>query len=355
MKQTLTFFIFLIHFNITFAQNPPAHTVILILENKAYNQIVGNAQAPYINSLLSNSHAALFTLSYGLTHPSQPNYLMLYSGSSQGVSNDNVPLNLPFKTLNLGAEIINKGLSFTGYSEDLPSVGSTVATSGYYVRKHNPWVNWQGTGVNGVPASSNRPFTDFPTGFYLLPTLSIVIPNQANNMHDGTIAAGDSWVQNHLNAYIQWCLNNNSLFILTFDEDDGSSGNHILSLFIGADVKKGSYNQPITHYNVLRTIEQLYKIPYAGASTDSSAIKGIWLSQQAVTYTFTGNGNWNYSTNWTNNLIPPTITGQGSNIIINNISGGQCILNVSYSVTAGTKLTVMPGKKLLINGKLTIK
>ncbi len=355
MKYKLIFTLFFfISFYIAPAQNPPSHTVVLILENRAYNNIVGNSQAPYINSLLSNIHTALFTQSFGLTHPSQPNYIMLYSGDNQGVTSNNVPPNLPFTTLNLGGELINKGLSFTGYSEDLPSVGSNVATSGKYARKHNPWVNWQGTGTNYIPPASNRPFSDFPSDFNLLPTLSFVVPNLDNDMHDGTIPTGDVWVYNNLDAYIQWCINNNSLFILTFDEDDYSSSNQVLSFFIGSDIKGGSYNQPLTHYNILRTLEELYQLPFAGASADSSAIKGIWLSQQPVTYTFSGSGNWNNSTNWLNNLMPAAITGQGSNIVINHTTGGQCILNIQYNVSAGTKLTVMPGKKLVINDDLTI-
>ncbi|MEP6583691.1 MAG: alkaline phosphatase family protein [Ginsengibacter sp.] len=354
MKLVSTLLLFSVYSNITFAQSQPQHIVILVLENRAYNQIVGNSQAPYINGLLSNVHTALFTESFGLTHPSQPNYLMLYSGDNQGITNNNLPQNLPFTTLNLGGSLINQGFGFTGYSEGLPSVGSNVATYGSYARKHNPWVNWQGTSNNGIPSSSNRPFTDFPVNFNLLPTLSFVIPDLDHDMHDGSIGTGDTWIQNNLDAYIQWCVNNNSLFILTFDEDDGTYNNQILSFFIGSDIKGGTYNQPITHYNILRTLEEIYQLPFAGASADSSAVNGIWLSQQSVTYTFSGNGNWNYASNWLNNLIPPMTTGSGSNIIINHSAGGQCVLNIPYNVTNGTKLTVMPGKKLVVSGRLTI-
>lgn len=261
MKVSFIFLGLIFYSIFSSAQITPSHTVICIMENRAYNNIVGNAQAPYINSILSNAHTALLTKSYGLTHPSQPNYLMLYSGGTQGVTNNNVPTNLPFTTLNLGGSLINQSLTFIGYSEDLPSVGSTVATSGAYARKHNPWVNWQGTGLNAIPATSNRPFSDFPTDYNTLPTLSFVVPNLDNDMHDGSIATGDAWLQNNLDGYIQWCINNNSLFILTFDEDDNSSGNHVLTSFTGADIKGGNYAQPVTHYNVLRTLEDLYQLP----------------------------------------------------------------------------------------------
>ena len=260
------------------AQVQPGHTVIVILENHSYNELVGNAAAPYINSIFNDLYTAVLTKSFALTHPSQPNYLMLFSGSAQGVVNDNVPSGLPFTAPNLGASLLQNGFTFNGYSETMPSVGYTNATSGKYARKHNPWVNWQGTGTNGIPPASNLPFTYFPANFDSLPSLSFVIPNLNNDMHDGTIAAGDAWIKANLDKYIQWCKINNSLFMLIFDEDDKSQSNQIVTAITGENVKGGSYSQQITHYNVLRTIEELYKLPYAGASADSSAIKNIWLS-----------------------------------------------------------------------------
>jgi hypothetical protein len=210
----------------------PDHVVIAIFENKKANSIFGSSQAPYINSLANAG--AKFTQSYAIEHPSEPNYLDLFSGSNQGVTDDSCPHT--FSTDNEGAELINAGLSFIGYSEDLPSAGSTVCTSGNYARKHNPWVNF-----SNVPASSNQPFSAFPTDFAQLPTVSWVVPNLCNDMHDCTIATGDAWLQNHLNAYAQWATTHNSLLIVTFDEDDGSGGNNIATLFYGQAVKQGTH------------------------------------------------------------------------------------------------------------------
>ncbi len=67
-----------------------------------------------------------------------------------------------------------------------------------------------------------------------------------------------------------------------------------------------------------------------------------------VTYTFTGNGNWNDPAQWENNLVPPEPTNIGSEIIINNLSGGQCLLNIPYTVTPGTSLTILTGKSLVV-------
>src|SRR5438876_5789349 len=101
----------------------PDHVVIVIEENRSYSGIIGNAAAPYINSLIGQG--ALLTNSFAITHPSQPNYIALFSGSTQGVTSDATPTNVPYTTPNLGAQLISAGRTFVGYSEDLPSVGYT--------------------------------------------------------------------------------------------------------------------------------------------------------------------------------------------------------------------------------------
>src|SRR5689334_3679906 len=192
----------------------PDHIVIVIEENHAYSQIIGSSSAPYINALAKNSYSANFTKSYAISHPSQPNYLDLYSGSNQGVTNDSHPSNAPFTTENLGRQLIYSGRSYVTYSEDLPSVGYNGDTYGGYARKHNPAANWMGTGTNQIPAGTNQPYTAFPKDYTKLPTVCFVVPNQNNDMHDGSIRTGDSWLKNHLDNYIQWAKTHNSLLIL---------------------------------------------------------------------------------------------------------------------------------------------
>lgn len=245
----------------------PAHVVIVMEENHSYSEIIGSAEAPYINSLASEG--ALFTNSYAVTHPSEPNYLAIFSGSTQGVTSDACPLT--FKTANLGYELIASQKSFTGYSEGLPSVGSEVCTSGEYARKHVPWTDFP-----DLPSTVNQPFTAFPTNYANLPTVSFVIPDLLDDMHDGTVQQGDTWLQNNLSAYVNWAKTNNSLLIITWDEDDGSEGNQIPTIFVGPMVKPGKYSEQITHYNVLRTIEALYGVPYLGGAAKVKTITDIW-------------------------------------------------------------------------------
>jgi acid phosphatase len=242
----------------------PDHVVIVVEENHSYEEIFGNAAAPYINSLAASG--AVFTQSYGIGHPSQPNYLQLFSGSNQGVTDNTVPApGSPFATDNLGSLLIGAGLTFAGYSEGLPSVGSLVASSGAYQRKHNPWSDF-----SNVPAGDNLPFTSFPDGTHYadLATVSIVVPDQNHDMHDGTIAAADSWLQTNLGLVIDWLQDNNGLFILTFDEDDSSALNHILTFAKGPMVVPGQYDQTVDHHNLLRTVEDMYGLGYAGNSAE---------------------------------------------------------------------------------------
>jgi len=249
------------------------HVVIVVMENKSISSIVGNTtDAPYINSLLSSG--VNFTQSYAVTHPSQPNYLALFSGSTQGITDDTCPHT--FGTDNLGHQLIAAGYTFAGYSETMPSIGYTgcgYGTSGY-VRRHNPWVDF-----SNLSPSTNLPYTSFPTDFTQLPTLSFVIPNLCNDMHDCSVSIGDSWLSSHINNYVNWAKTHNSLLILTWDEDDDTTtGNRILTLFAGANIKPGAYAESINHYSVLRTLEDMYGLAALGNASAATPITDVWSS-----------------------------------------------------------------------------
>jgi acid phosphatase len=246
----------------------PDHVIIVMEENHSYSEIIGNGQALYINTLADNG--ALFTQSFAVTHPSQPNYLALFSGSTQNVNGDDCPNNFG-KIANEESELIKKGLSFRGYAEGLPSKGSEVCTSGEYARKHVPWTNF-----TNDPAKFSLPFTSFPTNYAKLPKISWVIPNLLDDMHDGTIQEGDTWLQDNLASYVSWAQTNNSLLIVTWDEDDGTENNQIPTIFVGPMVKTGQYSEQINHYNVLRTIEAMYGLKPIANEKSVQPITDVW-------------------------------------------------------------------------------
>lgn len=248
-----------------------AHVVVVIEENKSFSTIIGSKDAPYINRLAGTG--VLFTDAHAVTHPSQPNYIALFSGSTQGVTDDSCPhdLNGP----NLAGAMQERKLEFAIYSEDMPAAGFTdcSANGGLYRRKHNPVADWQA----GLPAAVNQPFSAFPQDYSRLPMLSFVVPNMMDDMHDGTIAQGDSWLQQHLDDYARWAMQHDSLLVITWDESDaGSPSNRIPMLMVGAGIKPGSNTQYLTHYSLLRTLTDMYGLKAFGNATAAQPIRGIW-------------------------------------------------------------------------------
>jgi acid phosphatase len=246
----------------------PVHTLIVMLENHSYDQVIGRRSAPYLNELAREG--ALFTNSQAITHPSQPNYLALFSGNTYGAG-DGCPQH--FTGANLASELLAAGYTFAGYAEGLPAAGSKTCDAGNdYARRHVPWANF-----SNLPPSVSKPFSAFPAGnFAALPTVSFVIPDLCHDMHDCSVATGDAWVQAHLGAYANWTMTHHSLLIVDFDENDYGPGNHILTIFYGGTVKPGRYGEPITHYSVLRTIENLYGLRPLGHAASARPITNVW-------------------------------------------------------------------------------
>lgn len=248
----------------------PDHVVVVIEENRGYSQIRALLKEDtYLNSLAKRG--MWFTQSYGVAHPSQPNYLALFSGSTQGVTSNVCPLS--FSGDNLASALLDKGLTFASYAESLPAAGNLSCMAAAYQRKHNPLSNWQGT---RLPAELNQRFADLPKDFSRLPTVSFVIPNQNNDMHDGSFFAADEWLKTHIEPYVAWAFKHNSLLILTWDEDNGQENNRVVTLLVGPMVRAGNSAQRIDHYSVLRTVLDFYGLPPLGNSSDALPIEGIW-------------------------------------------------------------------------------
>ncbi|MBV8409810.1 MAG: hypothetical protein JOY64_19435 [Alphaproteobacteria bacterium] len=312
----------------------PSHIVVVIEENHDADQIIGNPNAPYINGTLVKD-GLYYSNAHGTDHPSQPNYMELFSGTNPGVPGVNSPLQQhypagaegtaagqdalnngdnyntgqPFSVPNLGAELLAAGKSFAGYSETLPSVGFTGASANgingnrAYVEKHNPWAQFQGTGTNQLPADTNQPFTTFQatTDFSNLPTVSFVVPNEYNDMHDtvsknglyavgntgvdkfgapvndaGTIQNGDTWLQNNLEAYREWATTHNSLLVVAWDENDYDfTDSNNIPMVIDGDprlVQAGVNSANVNHFDLLKTLEGYYGLAPTGLAATADGL-----------------------------------------------------------------------------------
>jgi acid phosphatase len=285
------------------------HVVIVVEENKDFDQIVGNQAAKYINTVLGAEGATL-TRMFAEEHFSQGNYFWLFCGSDLNVGfHDLVPTTY-FQDSNLAQQLIAHKKTFKGYAESLPEIGSTVKwfkrhRERIYGRKHVPWISF--ANVPGGPdprTSCNLRWEDFPDPAHYadLPTVAFVIPNLINDMHNGTVVdemikRGDTWLAEHLDSYYQWAKTHNSLLIVTFDESDDQSNiagltdptsapttqrrkdlqNRIVTIFAGAHIKCGQYTEGrgVTHVNILRTLEAMYGLPKSGAQQIYAARAGI--------------------------------------------------------------------------------
>ncbi len=244
-----------------------ANVVVVMMENRDYRLVIGSTEAPYINGTLV-PQAALMTNSHAIVHPSEPNYLAFFSGSTQGVRDDSCPRT--FSTGNVASELLAAGKNFDGYSESMPSAGYMGCWGGKYARKHNPWVDF-----SNVPASSNLVYNGFPSR---PPALAIVVPNLCNDMHDCSTRTGDDWLKVNLPPILKYDKAYGGLLILTWDEadPDQSGRNQIATLLIGPMVTPGSYSQLIDHYSVLRTIETIVGVPCTANACQAVELKKMW-------------------------------------------------------------------------------
>jgi phosphatidylinositol-3-phosphatase len=283
------------------------HIVIVVEENRDYDQIIGNPVAPYLNKLAAEG--ANLSRMFAEEHFSQGNYFWLFSGSNQNVGFLNQVPQSTFTASNLGQQLMARGLSFKGYSQSLPAIGSDIdATPAncrddcVYGRKHVPWISFANV-LNGttVETSSNLRFADFPSDYSKLPTVAFVIPDMEHDMHNGpskaSIPAADLWLHQNLDGYYRWAKSHNSLLIVTFDENEDKTEitgltdpavnpdhdrslydrqNRIATIFAGAFVRP-NYAEPssITHVNILRTIEAMYGLPKSGAQQPNALRAGV--------------------------------------------------------------------------------
>ena len=256
---------------------PPAyrHVVWIWMENHSYGDIIGNkAQAPYLNALASE--CGLATNYHNVSHPSLPNYLAATSGSGRD--------GLPFLSwLDCGpsvacdtsaASIFGQGETWKAYQESMPS-NCARSNSGEYAARHNPPPYYEH--LPGC-ASHDVPYTQLATDLAAnaLPAFSFVTPNLIHDMHDGSIAQGDSWLARHLPALLNSAAYKSGTTAIFITWDEGSGGHqiencatktsdascHVATIVVSPSTRAGTRSGILfNHYSLLGTAEQLLGLP----------------------------------------------------------------------------------------------
>lgn len=303
------------------------HIIEIMMENTSFSTIIGNTSAPNINGLASTY--GLATDYFGVTHPSEPNYVANVGGSFFGIQDDNqfyctpalastdptcagTTVNHTVSAPNLATQLVAAGKTWKGYFQNLPPIPSSgVVMTGpsangpyafkwpsnsdaLYASKHNPFVNFTGTQgdlANMVPDTQLG--TDLATG--RLPNFSFVVPDQCHDMHgigacsgeNELIATGDQYVGQLVDMIRHsdvWQHGRNAI-VITWDEDDFSDqgqqgtgccgsnvgGGHVVTIVItNFSHQHVVDNTPSNHYSLLLSLEQAFGLPCIANACDAA-------------------------------------------------------------------------------------
>ncbi len=242
-----------------------AHVVVVMMENRSFNQIIGNKAAPYLNGLAKS--CGLATQYHGVAYPSLPNYLAVTAGSTFGIRDDNPPSAHPLSAASIFSQT---GTSWAAVSESMP-VNCDRSNAYPYMVKHNPAPYFvplaKACGKQNIPLPSTPAFTARYT---------FVTPNMLHDMHDGSIAQGDAWLKTFVPKVIKSAgyQAGSTLLVITWDTDDrtANTSNRAPTIVVAPEVKPGTSSATsFNHYSLLRLSEETLGLPLlAGARTAPS-------------------------------------------------------------------------------------
>lgn len=244
---------------------------IVILENEDEQSALAQ---PFLSQLANSG--ALLSQYNGISHPSEPNYLALTSGSDWGIHDD---FRHTINATHLGDLLDAKGYSWKSYAEDYPGQCDLRAQVGNYVRKHEPFLSY--ADVQASPSqcahvvNANALAVDIKNG--TLPSFSLYIPNNRNNGHDTGVKFADRWLADRFGALLtDQRFSKDMLFVVIFDEAD--HGNHVYAVLHGDTIRPGSDSRvSYNHYSLLRTIEDGFGLGSLGRGDATAApIEGVF-------------------------------------------------------------------------------
>jgi hypothetical protein len=259
------------------------HVIWVFMENHSYSDIIGSSQAPYINSLVKA--CGLATNYHNITHPSLPNYIGATSG---------LPLSLLLAFTSdcspsvacstSAASIFGQGESWKAYEESMPT-SCDPSNAGEYAVRHNPPPYY--TTLSGC-ASFDVPYLQLATDLVnnTLPAFSFVTPNVIDDMHDGTIAQGDTWLANNLPTIFKSndFRRGTTAVFLTWDEGSGDTSVdcaanttdgscHVATIVVSPSTVPGTTSVTLfNHYSLLRTAEELLRLPLLGQAASNESM-----------------------------------------------------------------------------------
>ena len=269
------------------------HIIWIWFENRESTSITATT-APFFTSFAgANVNLTNF---YGVSHPSEPNYLAAFSGSTQGVTDDG-HYTFPASTDNLAKQLTAAGKSWRVYVQGYPGNcydGDAIAggvdgpgVAGQYVRKHNPAISFESVRLDAAQCANIQRLANFDPKV----DFSFVVPNMINDMHDGTTAQGDAFLQAFVPLVTSSSDLAHTLLIVSFDEGTTSinGGGHIYTAASAPWLAHINATPTYNHYSVLRTIEDAYGLPFIGNAATATTMSEL-LPTQRVPFDYDGDG-----------------------------------------------------------------
>jgi phosphatidylinositol-3-phosphatase len=251
------------------------HVYVIVMENHEYSSIVGATTAHYIRGLIARY--GLATSFYAETHPSEPNYIAMTSGSLQGVTTDGTyNLSVP----NVFDQVETSGRTWHVYAQDYPggcftgslSVGGVdgPGSAGEYVRKHNPAISYRSISRDAAKCGRITNLASFDPA---AANFEYIVPNLINDMHSSSIAAGDAFLAAFVPKIVSSAAFVGSVLFITWDEGSSSidGGGHIPTIVVSPGITPG-YRAAAhyDHYSMLRTIEEAWGMPLLGGAATAA-------------------------------------------------------------------------------------
>lgn len=237
------------------------HIWVVVLENKSYDAIEDSQVAPFLSGLIAQG--GLATAYSGVGRPSQPNYLALFSGSTQGVTDDaSHDIDAP----NLADQLEAAGRTWGEYAENVPTdcfPGETASGgrdgAGEYARKHAPAISFDSIRSDPARCANIHDLTGFEPGAV---DYALIIPNLCHDMHDCSIPDGDAWLSGFVPKITSSsAFRDGGLLVVTFDESDphAQGDARVATIVVSPVVKVGTRSKvEHDHYSLLRTIQDAW-------------------------------------------------------------------------------------------------
>ena len=252
------------------SQSSAPHIMIVMMENKNYESVIGNPAAPFTNRLASNF--GLATESFALAG-GDANYLALVSGSTLGVGNV-LPSQRTFpSTPTLADELLADGYTAKAYAENLPA--NPLASTGEYDVQHFPWAYFPNAHIPEADGSSLIKDLDSPSA----PDFVWYTPNVVDDQHDGSLQQGDAWLAAFIPAVLttKWYADGGQI-IIEWDESHNETsgvngsfrGGHVATIVVSSALAAHpqQFSGQVDTVGILRSIEDQYELGYVGDSAN---------------------------------------------------------------------------------------